>query len=99
MTDVLPRGIAKPYKNAMVFAVAYQVPLFFFFGLLTDGGVMLQMFVMAMVAFWPSVALIIRRSPTAPSRFDLLWIRAGGLVAMVTAWVVAPWIWRLRGGM
>jgi hypothetical protein len=95
--EIWPRKIAKPYRRAMIFAVSYQVPLGILCGLMLDGGLSFQIFGMAMAGFWPSVALIIRRSPKQASKLDLLWIRAGGLLVMIVVATVAPVVWKLRG--
>ena len=69
----------KPLRDALIFAVAIQIPLLLLAGLATDGGALGQICFFAFVAFSSFLFSVLIFRPTTPTKVDLIIIRIGFL--------------------
>jgi len=89
--------ISPSYRKAIFEAVALQVLLGLFSGLILDGGTTARIFGIALVAFWGGATILIWRRPQSPTRTDIEVIRFGYLPVVVIAFALVHLIWVLRG--
>jgi hypothetical protein len=68
---------SKSYRPALRDAVFLQAFLALIASLILDGGVLTGLLLVASIAFWIGVVLVVFRRPLSPSRFDLSYLRIG----------------------
>ena len=85
--------IAASYRRAVFEAVILLVIFGVLSKMVLDGGRVAHTTGIAMLAFSMGVWLVIGRRPTAPTHWDLTWIRFGFLPLVVVAFAVAEWVW------
>jgi len=89
--------MATSYANATKSALGQQaIILFLAIGIL-DGGDILNMCLIAFVAFWVGTGLIWRRRPQTPTKLDLMVIQAGYFPLCILSFLLVQWFWKLRG--
>jgi hypothetical protein len=89
--------ISKAYDSPVFEALAIQIIIGLLSLMMLDGGQLAQVCGVALVAFWSGASLLIYRRPLSPSRIDLQVIRFGYFPVVVIAFLLANWIWHLRG--
>lgn len=89
--------ISTKYDSPIFEAIAMQIVVGLFSGMILDGGVAAQFCGVALVAFWGGAAVLICRHHRSPSTVDLTLIRIGYLLVIAIAIFVAPWVWHMRG--
>lgn len=87
----------KPLRDALIFALAIQVPLFLLAGLATDGGAIAQICFFAFIAFSSFLFSVLIFRPTTPTKVDLFIIRIGFIPTFFAAFFLCEHIWNLRG--
>lgn len=81
----------------MLSAFVQQALILVLAGMILDGGVIGQMCLYALAAFWGGVAVILIRRRQSPSRLDLLLVRGGYLPVCVLSVILTRAIWHWRG--
>jgi hypothetical protein len=66
-------------------------------GLILDGGMILQVFSYAAMAYWVGVVIILIRRRRQLTPIDRIVIRVGFLAACAISVVLTGFIWHLRG--
>ena len=66
-------------------------------GMILDGGTVMRICLIAMIAFWAGATVLIWRRPQAPTKIDLALITGGYLVVVGIAGFLVPGIWAMRG--
>jgi hypothetical protein len=88
---------ATTYRQALGSTGAQQLIIFLLAALVLDGGVLLEVFGFAALAFWTGFAFIWFRRRSKPTSTDLLIIEASFVPLFVIACVLSFWIWQKRG--
>jgi len=90
-----------PFRDAVVFALAYQIPLLILGMLATDFGVLGQLLTITFLAFWGGVGVLylLKRKKKNFSKHDLFLIRAGFLPLCVVTHHLCNQVWQWRGLM
>ena len=101
MTMKTTRRLLSPaYRGAVLDALIVQAPIILLSGLLADGGAIVWICMKSALVFWAAIVLIVVRRPTAPSIWDLRFIRFGFLLLLpICAYVeyhAEPW-WNYLG--
>ena len=86
-------------KRALSLAVLQQLLTFPLAALILDGGGMLLCWVFAVAAFWGAAGLMLRRRARVLTALDVFLLRWGFFIVLVISFVVARWIWGLRGAL
>jgi len=89
--------MATSYADAAQSALAQQVIILFLAIGILDGGDILNICLIAFVAFWVGAGLIWRRRPKTPTKLDLMVIQAGYLPLCILSFLLVLWSWKLRG--
>ncbi len=85
------------YKDAMKFCLIYQVILGMLGAFVLDGGQLFQYWVVSMIAFWCSVAILVLRGATAPTKLDILYVKFGFFLILIIVPLAMDFAWRVRG--
>jgi hypothetical protein len=89
--------VSASYRRPIGTALVTQAIVAVLSGMILDGGTVMRICLVAMIAFWAGAAVLIWRRPQSPTKTDLALIRLGYLlVVAIAAWVV-PAIWAMRG--
>lgn len=93
-----PGPVSGEYWRAAQVALCFQIFLGFGALLVSDFGILLQLWTISMAAFWTGAALIVARRPARPTKTDLFLLRWSFpfLLVLVAAPLVLG-IWRARG--
>lgn len=86
---------ASPLKTAVVWAVFQQALAVLISCLLLDGGAFLDVCLLAFIAFWGGVLVIVLRRGAASTKLDLSFIRAGSIPLLALTVLYA--VWRSNG--
>ncbi len=65
--------------------------------LVLDGGTLMQIWAMALAAYWVGVLVILTRRPAKPTRLDLFLVRWAFPLLLVLAVPLSAAIWKARG--
>ena len=84
-------------SDALKLAVLQQVPVLFLTAGILDGGGVFLLALFALVAFWAGVFLIRARRVIGFTKTDLFLFRWGYVPLCVISFVLARFIWKLRG--
>jgi hypothetical protein len=88
---------APQYWPAIKDAIILQLVFGFFTALMLDGGRSFEFFKVAFVGHWIGILMIVGRRPISPTKVDILFIRWGLLLLLLTMGVIAPFIWSMIG--
>ena len=90
-----PRALSR----ALLCAGAQQVIFFCLIAtaLCDDGGALGLKWFYAFVAYWVGFTIVIIRRRKRLTKIDLEFVRYGYLALLVVSFVIAPFIWQLRG--
>ena len=89
--------ISGQYRSALRDAACLQLVLLGLCALVLDGGELLSVCAVAVLAFWGGVGVLLYRASRGPSQLDLLLVRFGFLPVLILAGLIVPQAWRLRG--
>jgi hypothetical protein len=91
---------ANTYRIAVRDAVMVQAALGFLSAIVIDGGGLLQMWCISMVAYWPMVIMILVRSKSRPNKVDPYVIRWAFIVLQLALTpAVAILVWKFQNKM
>ena len=91
-------ALSGEYWRAIQVSLCFQLVLGFFAPFVTDQGVTLQLWFIAMAAYWGGAALIVARRPARPTKTDLFLLRwSFPFLMLAVAAPLALGIWRARG--
>ncbi len=82
---------------SLLFPLVQQLVVLGMASLILDGGMILQVFSYAALAYWVCVAVIMIRRRRQLTRIEKLVIRIGFLAACAISVVLTGFIWHLRG--
>jgi hypothetical protein len=82
---------------SLVLPLVQQFVILGMASLILDGGVMLQIFGYAALAYWIGVGIILQRRRTSLTGVDKSVIRLGFLLLCAISLVLTEFIWHLRG--
>ena len=80
----------------MLFGFIIQATLVVLAGMILDGGYVAHTVIVSVVAFWPSVFLLVLRNPKEPKPADLVYIKFGPIPVAIISFFLTSWIWQLR---
>jgi hypothetical protein len=89
--------IATSYWRPLLDGLALQLVLLVLSGLLLDGGLTVEISLIAWAAFWCGIVVMLCHRPDRPTRFDLWVLRWGYLPLMLVVQAVARYVWHWRG--
>lgn len=89
--------ISKNYRTPLLRNAAAQGIVLLLGGMLTDSGFLLFPLIIAAVAYWVTLIIVIARHPTAQQRGDLIWADAGFAIVLAVAFVIGPIVVYWRG--
>jgi hypothetical protein len=89
--------IVPVYRAPIRSALLQQSVVLILAALMLDGGLTFNMAVIAIVAYWLAVGVILARRPGSPTRADILLIRYGFLLVFGVVLVTAPIVWTALG--
>lgn len=81
----------------LAFPLVQQLVVLGMAGLILDGGMILQVFSYAALAYWVCVVIILIRRRRQLTQVDRIVIRIGFLVACAISAVLTGFVWHLRG--
>jgi len=87
----------QPLREALKFSLGVQLILLTLAAFVADGGGAWQICYFTFIAFSSYLASVLIFRPKAPTKLDLVVIRAGFLPALVVTIFLADHIWTLRG--
>lgn len=90
--------LSKEHRQALQVSLVFQVVFGILCGLTTDGGMLVQLWFFAILAYWGGFSLMVYRRPVNPTKVDLFLIRWGFPVLLF--FIGMPFsilIWRARG--
>ena len=90
-------GISDAYKKPIMIALVWQAILGVLSMAILDTGRTAIICLIAVIAFWSGISIMIIRRPKNPSKLDLLLIRAGFLPTAVATFFIIHWILKNRG--
>jgi hypothetical protein len=90
-------AISANYKRPIGTALVTQAIVAVLSGMILDGGTVMRICLIAMIAFWVGAAVLIWRRPQSPTKTDLALIQGGYLVVVGIAGFLVPAIWAMRG--
>ncbi len=85
------------FKNALIFALTCQIPIFILSSLTSIPPIAYQVFSFALIAFWVCVIVMIIKRRNKPTKFDLILIRAGFIPLLIFTGILCDKIWTFRG--
>lgn len=86
---------ASPLNTAVIWAAFQQALAVLISCLLLDGGAFLDVCMLAFIAFWIGVLVIVLRRGATPTKLDLSFIRAGRIPILALTALYA--VWRSNG--
>lgn len=90
---------ARTLRKAIGSALCQQIVIFTLAAMILDGGVVAEVCVFAILAFWVGVAVMYFRRQGAFTKLDLLFVEAATVPLTVAAVFLSVAIWRARGVM
>jgi hypothetical protein len=96
-TGSSPPAIAAEYLRALRSAVVQQVVTLTLCAMMLDFGQSLRRALVAAIAHWSAIALIVARRPSRPGRFDVPAIAYGFLPVALLVGLLAPLVQRFAG--
>ena len=78
-------------------ALLQQGIIFILAALILDGGLTFHMAVIAFVAYWSALGIIVARRPSSPTRIDILLVRYGFLLVFLIVVTAGPFVWKAMG--
>lgn len=92
-----PPPISSAYGRPMITALIQQGVVLILGALMLDMGLTFHIAILAVIAFWLAVGIVVARRPAAPTCRDLFVVRYGFLLVFVAILVVAPFVWEAMG--
>jgi hypothetical protein len=65
--------------------------------MILDGGFFLFTSLVAAAGYWVALIMIVARHPASPGRADLIWARAGFVIALALGFAIGPLVLYSRG--
>ena len=94
----MPSMTGQRFRDALPVSLVFQVVLLAFALLVADFGNMIQIWAVAMVAYWSGTLLIVSRRSRAPTKADLFLVQwSFPFLMILVAIPLVAWIWKLRG--
>ena len=97
MSTVSAKQNTSPYRHAFKSALVQQGLILVLAAPILDGGDLLNVCLVAFIAFWIGVGLIRLRCNAAPTRLDLILIEGASLPLCVIAFFAVHFFWTLKG--
>lgn len=89
--------LSAKYGRALKTSLIQQLIVTVLSVLMLDGGLMAHICIVALLAYWLSVPLIVWRRRTDPSPGDLWFVRYGFLVTEAAVWFGGQAVWQQMG--
>ena len=97
MNAMIDLTISQPFKQAVGFALGYQIPLLILASMATDGGGLYQICSLTFVAFWGCIGVMWLCRRRNPTELDLGIVKAGFVPLCYVTALICDYIWGVRG--